>query len=164
MDKLDSAITALRIEIDKDQRALAEKQVRLTALVEASNMRPAAEKPSHVRVVDLDAVDAARNRARRTGRIPGSISGEWRTYLAGVVSRGNDPVPRPDFIGAAARHFNQTQATVRQRVRQYLSAGHLIESDDGVAVSEAAIDRFRLGSHLNNRDANEHPQNATAPH
>lgn len=170
MDKLDSAITALRIEIDKDERALGEKRLRLAALLEAAELRPAASVPSKMRAADPDAMEAARKRAHRTGRAPGSISSEWRRYFGEIVSRGNQPMPRSDYVSATSQRFNLAPASVRQRLRSHLDAGHLSEDERGVFVSEAAIERFRLsrivipGGDESDQRASDGVKNATAPH
>jgi len=145
MDKLDSAITTERLEIDRLKQELATRTVRLEALLEASRLRPSIERTSSLPVSDVDAAIAAHREAgRRTGREPGSINGAWQKFLGIMVLAGNAELPRSEFVKKAAEHSGLAEPSARQRVRAFIESGILIEKNGLVSVSDVAIERFKL--------------------
>ena len=152
MDKLDSAITNERLEIERLRQEIVTKQVRLEALLEAASLRPATERVSQLPSTNVDHAISVREAStkRTTGRTPGSINGAWRKFLAFLVEAGNMPTARGDVVRTATEHSGLAEASARQRIRQLIEAGHLTEKDNAVWVSDAAIERFRLRRHKNN--------------
>ena len=128
---------AARLFEDAERKAKA-IEIELNALLEADKLRPATAE------ADKDASRDTVIPSRRKGRQPGSISKKWRDALTDFVAVGNHPVEISRFYLMTRARLGLAESSVRERVRQYVATGILLEQEGSICVSKAAIDKFRL--------------------
>jgi septal ring factor EnvC (AmiA/AmiB activator) len=126
-DAVKDRVTTLRAQIDDITRkhdeaaaTLRDYEIELRALTHAASLRPIA--PTNDAVATPDVVEP-----RRGGRQKGSISKKWRRALADLVAAGNQPMDPERFYLLTRGRLGLAESSVKERVRTYVTAGHLEE-------------------------------------
>lgn len=164
-----AALEAAKTTYENLQQDIRLADVEIRALEKAASLRPHGEAGTGADPRDLvsgqSAIIAAQDKSARGGRQPGSISMKWRSALSDVVAAGNAPVEFQQFYLLTRARLGLTEASVKERVRQYVNDGILAESDGMISVSQQSIDRYDLRSLAQSYPSTEsEEQNATAPH
>lgn len=156
LERHDAAMRAAAEKYSETERYLASLKIELQALEEADRLRPENQIEGSVEAT-------ADGPSKRGGRQPGSIGTKWRMALSDIVAAGNRPIELEQFYLMTRARLGLSEASVRERVRQYANQGILIETGGKFMVSDYSINKFNLMTSPTGSDLSD-GKNATAPH
>jgi hypothetical protein len=139
--------TAAKSEYDVAVAEFQRVEIELRAYEHACAIRPGDDGARRADPEDLIRDSSSRLhivRQPRGGRQPGSISQRWRLALSDFVALGNAAVEMERFYLVTRGRLGLAEASVRERVRNYVVQGIMEEIDGKVRVSQASIDKFGL--------------------
>jgi hypothetical protein len=140
MDALDKIIADRRIEASTLKVRIVALEAELAALELAARLRPSTmASPTFAR----STLEVAAKRASG-GRRPGDISHTWRGILQGVYDL-DMPVDY-EMVAEVAKERGTIIAltSVRDRVRNFIKNGLMVEAGNGFIVTQDAVERFRF--------------------